>query len=153
MHAATVASTRATTRRTECDSAIGVRRWVTRTLLPMLERQHGYKLLIEERDFPIGMVRYEAIFKAILNSQRTLFVLSRGFNTDSQRRNALQQAYFMWDRKRTNKSIFICYDKRIVMDDGLTAEARALLKWGIKIGRHEKHFWKKLISKMPQKPH
>ncbi len=132
-----------------------VRHWVVQTLLHGLEQNHGYKIMIEERDGPVGCFKGEANYMAIRDSQRTIVVLSQHFHKYTWKQDALDQAFLFWkNHNKRNKLIFVSYD-RLLMKDEFRNELRALVYMRkyipcLCVDRHDRQFWRTLKQKMPQ---
>ncbi len=132
-----------------------VRHWVVQTLLEGLEQDHGYKIMIEERDGPVGCPLAEANYLAIRDSQRTIVVLSQHFDRDKWKQDAVDQAFLCWkNHNKKHKVIFVAYDIILEVEE-LQNELRVLACMGyylpcLWIDRHDRTFWRKLRQKMPR---
>ena len=129
---------------------IEIRHWVIQTLLMTLEQEYGYKLYIEERDFPVGVAYNEANYEAVNMCRRTIFVISQHFmdNTTS-RVGAVDQAFICMTRHKFHKIIVICYDDDV--HDNLDKRMKAFISLHQHISKTSKNFWKLLAKKMPHR--
>ncbi len=132
-----------------------VRQWVVQSLLQCLEQDYGYKIMIEERDGPVGCFKGEANYMAIRDSQRTIVVLSQHFHQDKWKQDAVNQAFLCWkNHNKRTKLIFVAYDTLLEKDE-LMDELRVLVFLRnyiscLCIDRHDRRCWRKLRQKMPQ---
>lgn len=53
--------------------------WLYNNLLPFLEKQHGYKLCIHDRDFQYGRLIVDNIVENMKNSRKIVLILSESF--------------------------------------------------------------------------
>ncbi len=125
-----------------------IRHWVVQVLLKTLEQEYGYKLYIEEREFPVGVPNNEVNYEAVNMCKRTIFVVSRHFMENIPSRvGAVDQAFISMTRHRLHKIIVISYDEDYDVD--LDKRIKAFISLGQHVNRRGNNFWKGLVTKMP----
>ena len=53
--------------------------WVIKTLIPVLERKHGFKCCVHYRDFVVGVPFRENTVNSVYKSRKTIAVVSKNF--------------------------------------------------------------------------
>ena len=122
------------------------RLWVHYKLVEKLEKEYGFRLCVEHRDFPGGVDKLDNIEKAICSSRKVLVVLSE---------NLLQDPWFVDSVQMTlnvdhNKVIVIMY--KDVLLSGVPnviqhmLENKGSISWTEDPAPAQKLFWKKLTG-------
>ncbi len=124
-----------------------ISQWVVKHLLEPLEND-GYKIYIEDRQFPVGVRYNEANYEAVNMCRRTIFVVSRHFMDNIPSRvGAVDQAFICMTRHKFHKIIVISYDEDY--DVHLDKQIKAFISLGQHINKRGNNFWKCLVKKMP----
>ena len=123
--------------------------WVVNTLQRRLENHNPpYKLCLRHRDFQVGALIQENIFKSVDHSKRMLMVLSPSF---AKSRWCLLEFRFAHQKvleDRTNYLIIILFDDVDVAD--LDKEIKLYMRTNTYVRVSDEWFWQKLFYAMPQ---
>ena len=127
------------------------RLWVHYKLVDKLEKEFGFRLCLEHRDFLGGVVKLDCIEKAIRSSRKVLVILSENLLQDGWCKDTVQMTFNV-DRK---KFVVIMY--KDVLLTGVPSvfqfmlESTGSITWVEDPAPAQKLFWKKLTTALYSK--
>ena len=123
--------------------------WVVNTLQRRLENHNPpYKLCLHHRDFQVGALIQENIFKSVDHSKRMLMVLSPSFAKSGWCLLEFRFAHQKVLQDRTNYLIIILFDDVDMAD--LDEEIKLYMRTNTYVRVSDEWFWQKLFYAMPQ---
>ena len=123
--------------------------WVVNTLQRRLENHNPpYKLCLHHRDFQVGALIQENIFKSVDHSKRMLMVLSPSFVRSGWCLLEFRFAHQKVSEDRTNYLIIILFDDVDMAD--LDEEIKLYMRTNTYVRVSDERFWQKLFYAMPQ---
>ena len=123
--------------------------WVVNTLQRRLENHYPpYKLCLHHRDFQVGALIQENIFKSVDHSKRMLMVLSPSFAKSGWCLLEFRFAHQKVLEDRTNYLIIILFDDVDMAD--LDEEIKLYMRTNTFVRVSDERFWQKLFYAMPQ---
>ena len=123
--------------------------WVVNTLQRRLENHNPpYKLCLHHRDFQVGALIQENIFKSVDHSKRMLMVLSPSFAKSGWCLLEFRFAHQKVLEDRTNYLIIILFDDVDMAD--LDEEIKLYMRTNTYVRVSDESFWQKLFYAMPQ---
>ena len=123
--------------------------WVVNTLQKQLENHiPPYKLCLNHRDFEIGALITENVFKSVDQSKRTLMVLSSSFTKSEWCLFEFRVAHRKVLKDRMNYLIIILFDDVDVAE--LDEEIKLYMRTNTYVRVSDEWFWQKLFYAMPQ---
>ena len=123
--------------------------WVVNTLQRRLENHNPpYKLCLHHRDFQVGALIQENIFKSVDHSKRMLMVLSPSFAKSGWCLLEFRFAHQKVLQDRTNYLIIILFDDVDMAD--LDEEIKLYMRTNTYVRVSDERFWQKLFYAMPQ---
>ena len=123
--------------------------WVVNTLQRRLENHNPpYKLCLHHRDFQVGALIQENIFKSVDHSKRMLMVLSPSFAKSGWCLLEFRFAHQKVLQDRTNYLIIILFDDVDMAD--LDEEIKLYMRTNTFVRVSDERFWQKLFYVMPQ---
>ena len=123
--------------------------WVVNTLQRRLENHNPpYKLCLHHRDFQVGALIQENIFKSVDHSKRMLMVLSPSFAKSGWCLLEFRFAHQKVLEDRTNYLIIILFDDVDMAD--LDEEIKLYMRTNTYVRVSDERFWQKLFYAMPQ---
>ena len=124
--------------------------WVVNTLQRKLENHNPpYKLCLHHRDFQVGALIQENIFKSVDHSKRMLMVLSPSFAKSGWCLLEFRFAHQKVLQDRTNYLIIILFDDVDMAD--LDEEIKLYMRTNTYVRVSDEWFWQKLFYAMPQR--
>ena len=122
--------------------------WVVNTLQRKLENHNPpYKLCLHHRDFQVGALIQENIFKSVDHSKRMLMVLSTSFAKSGWCLLEFRFAHQKVLEDRTNYLIIILFDDVDMAD--LDEEIKLYMRTNTFVRVSDERFWQKLFYAMP----
>ena len=122
--------------------------WVKNTLQKRLENHDPpYKLCFHHRDFPVGELIVENIFKSVDQSKRMLVVLSSSYAKSDWCLMEFREAHRKVLKDRMKYLIVILFDD--VDTTELDEELKLYLRTNTYLSVSDKRFWQKLYYAMP----
>ena len=122
--------------------------WVVNTLQRRLENHNPpYKLCLHHRDFQVGALIQENIFKSVDHSKRMLMVLSPSFAKSGWCLLEFRFAHQKVLEDRTNYLIIILFDDVDMAD--LDEEIKLYMRTNTYVRVSDEWFWQKLFYAMP----
>ena len=123
--------------------------WVVNTLQRRLENHNPpYKLCLHHRDFQVGALIQENIFKSVDHSKRMLMVLSPSFVKSGWCLLEFRFAHQKVLEDRTNYLIIILFDDVDMAD--LDEEIKLYMRTNTYVRVSDERFWQKLFYAMPE---
>ena len=123
--------------------------WVVNTLQRRLENHNPpYKLCLHHRDFQVGALIQENIFKSVDHSKRMLMVLSSSFAKSGWCLLEFRFAHQKVLQDRTNYLIIILFNDVDMAD--LDEEIKLYMRTNTYVRVSDDWFWQKLFYAMPQ---
>lgn len=124
--------------------------FVTETLLPVLESgPNSFKIAVHFRDFIPGEFICEQVTSTVLNSRRTLIVLSPNFLESVWGKMEFRTAHTQAMNDKQSRVILILYGdidvKKLDPELELYTKTNTYVKWG------DPYFWTKLLYALPHK--
>ena len=124
--------------------------WVVNTLQRRLENHNPpYKLCLHHRDFQVGALIQENIFKSVDHSKRMLMVLSPSFAKSGWCLLEFRFAHQKVLEDRTNYLIIILFDNVDMAE--LDDEIKLYTRTNTYVRVSDECFWQKLFYAMPQR--
>ena len=125
------------------------RHFVRSELIPRLETENQLKLCIHLRDWLVGEVTAEAVHDSILNSHRTILILSDHFMENEWSQYEFQAAHLRQIEEKSNKHLIVF----LIQDNppkNLDNSLQMYVTTNNYIRLSDRWCWKKLLFAMPK---